>query len=63
MDESSFENLPISRRLTQLAEDAESETVTLDWIMTQLHERAFGLFLLILALPCCIPFLMGSRKS
>lgn len=59
MDESSFENLPISRRLTQLAEDAESETVTLDWIMTQLHERAFGLFLLILALPCCIPFLYG----
>ena len=24
-----------------------------------MHERAFGLFLLILALPCCIPFLYG----
>jgi hypothetical protein len=31
----------------------------MDWIMAQLHERAFGLFLLVLALPCCIPFLYG----
>ena len=49
----------ISRRLTQLAEDAPNDTVTLDWILGQLHERAFGLFLLVLALPCCIPFLYG----
>ncbi|MGX9354281.1 exopolysaccharide biosynthesis protein [Roseobacteraceae bacterium S113] len=28
-------------------------------MLTQLNERAFGLFLLILALPCCIPFLYG----
>ncbi len=27
--------------------------------MDRLNERAFGLFLLILALPCCIPFLYG----
>jgi len=55
----SFDAMPISRRLYKLAEDAEGETVTLNWILTQLHERAFGLFLLILALPCCIPFLYG----
>jgi len=59
MEASSSEAIAISRRLSQLAEDAESDTVTLSWILTQLHERAFGLFLLVLALPCCIPFLYG----
>ncbi|MFK7869528.1 MAG: exopolysaccharide biosynthesis protein [Roseobacter sp.] len=49
----------ISQRLTQLTQDAEGEAVTLNWILEQLHERAFGLFLLFLALPCCIPFLYG----
>ena len=53
------EEIAISRRLSQLAEDAEGDAVTLDWILAQLHERAFGLFLLVLALPCCIPFLYG----
>ncbi len=53
------EAMVTSRRLAQLAADAEGETVTLDWILAQLHERAFGLFLLVLALPCCIPFLYG----
>lgn len=53
------EAVPISRRLAMLAEDAGGENVTLGWIMAQLHERAFGLFLLVLALPCCIPFLYG----
>jgi len=51
--------MAISQRLDQLAEDAAGDTVTMRWIMSQLHERAFGLFLLILALPCCIPFLYG----
>jgi hypothetical protein len=51
--------MAISQRLDQLAEDASGEAETLDWIMAQLHERAFGLFLLVLALPCCIPFLYG----
>lgn len=51
--------LTISRRLSQLAEDAAGDAVTLDWILARLHERAFGLFLLVLALPCCIPFLYG----
>lgn len=59
MDAQSFDEMPISRRLHRLAEDAEGETVTLDWTLGQLHERAFGLFLLVLALPCCIPFLYG----
>jgi hypothetical protein len=51
--------MAISRRLTQLAEDVEGDAASMDWIMGQLHERAFGLFLLVLALPCCIPFLYG----
>ena len=53
------EAMAISQRLAALAEDVEGETATMDWIMAQLHERAFGLFLLVLALPCCIPFLYG----
>lgn len=51
--------MAISDRLDQLVADATSDHVTLDWVLAQLHERAFGLFLLILALPCCIPFLYG----
>lgn len=49
----------ISQRLSALADDAHPHGVTLDWILAHLHERAFGLFLLVLALPCCIPFLYG----
>lgn len=59
MTAQSFDEMPISKRLSQLADDAEGASVTLDWILAQLHERAFGLFLLVLALPCCIPFLYG----
>ncbi|MEM9426133.1 MAG: exopolysaccharide biosynthesis protein [Pseudomonadota bacterium] len=59
MDAQSYVEMPISQRLDQLARDAGGEAVTLGWIMAQLHERAFGLFLLVLALPCCIPFLYG----
>lgn len=54
-----YSDMAISDRLDALAADAAGETVTLDWVLGQLHERAFGLFLLILALPCCIPFLYG----
>lgn len=53
------EDVAISDRLDQLAARAGGAQVTLGWILEQLHERAFGLFLLILALPCCIPFLYG----
>jgi hypothetical protein len=53
----------ISERLdqlvTEIGTEASRQTVTLDWVLGHLHERAFGLFLLILALPCCIPFLYG----
>ncbi|MEM6678307.1 MAG: exopolysaccharide biosynthesis protein [Pseudomonadota bacterium] len=59
MAEAEAPEISISERLARLAGDAESEDVTLGWILDQLHERAFGLFLLLLALPCCIPFLYG----
>lgn len=49
----------ISLRLARLAEDVPGEAASLSWILEQLHERAFGLFLLVLALPCCVPFLYG----
>lgn len=52
-------DMAISDRLDQLAKDASQQTVTLGWILQQLNERAFGLFLLVLALPCCIPLLYG----
>jgi hypothetical protein len=53
------EDLAISARLDQLVASTEGESVTLGWILDHLNERAFGLFLLILALPCCIPLLYG----
>ena len=53
------EDIAIADRLDRLAAQAQGDDVPLDWILAQLHERAFGLFLLILALPCCIPFLYG----
>lgn len=53
------ESMAISDRLDHLAEQAQGQTATLSWVLDQLHERAFGLFLLVLALPCCIPFLYG----
>ncbi|MBT55726.1 MAG: polysaccharide synthesis protein exod [Mameliella sp.] len=56
---SAASTLAISDRLDSLVAEAPGDSVSLDWILSQLHERAFGLFLLILALPCCIPFLYG----
>ena len=53
------EDMAISDLLDFLVSDVCSESVSLNWILERLHERAFGLFLLILALPCCIPFLYG----
>lgn len=52
-------DLAISGQLDALARGASGDQVSLDWILTQLQDRAFGLFLLVLALPCCIPFLYG----
>ncbi|MGJ8604752.1 MAG: exopolysaccharide biosynthesis protein [Marivita sp.] len=59
MTAAQFEDMAISDRLDRLADDAQNDSVTLEWVLKQLNERAFGLFLLILALPCCIPFLYG----
>lgn len=59
MKPASRADMAISDRLDQLATDASQENVTLGWILQQLNERAFGLFLLVLALPCCIPLLYG----
>ena len=53
------EDMAISIRLEKLVADTGGKDASLRWILDQLHERAFGLFLLILALPCCIPFLYG----
>lgn len=53
------EIMAISQRLHLLASDAKGDAVELNWVLSELHERAFGLFLLVLALPCCIPFLYG----
>lgn len=53
------QDIAISDRLHQLAAEAQGNDVSLDWVMDHLGERAFGLFLLFLALPCCIPFLYG----
>ena len=53
------ENMAISQRLHLLASEAKGDAVELNWVLSELHERAFGLFLLVLALPCCIPFLYG----
>ena len=55
----SHNDAAISEQLHQLAARAGDGDVTLGWVLEQLHERAFGLFLLFLALPCCIPFLYG----
>ena len=59
MTATAIPEMAISNRLDRLAKDASGTNVSLAWIMAQLHERAFGLFLLVLALPCCIPFLYG----
>jgi len=53
------EDRTISDRLDGLVIEAQGQEVTLDWLLAQLSERAFGLCLLVLALPCCIPFLYG----
>lgn len=59
MTPSTHTDLAISQQLAQLAAEASDGTVTLDWVLRHLNERAFGLFLLVMALPCCIPFLYG----
>lgn len=59
MTAAASQDMAISDRLDHLVTEITGDDVTLGWILDHLHERAFGLFLLILALPCCIPFLYG----
>ncbi|MEO1656949.1 MAG: exopolysaccharide biosynthesis protein [Pseudomonadota bacterium] len=40
-------------------DEAGEDTISLAGLIHALEERAFGLGILILALPCCIPFLYG----
>lgn len=48
-----------SALLERLADEAAGETMTVGGLLDALEDRAFGLALLILALPCAIPFLYG----
>lgn len=55
---------PVSARslieaLQRQADEAPPEGVTLRVLLERLGDRAFGIPLLMLALPCCIPFLYG----
>lgn len=54
---------PTEKRTSDLLEDAirgfDSDTVPLGALIDLLAERAFGMVLLVLALPCAIPFLYG----
>lgn len=45
--------------LIHLAETAQTERVTLGALADALSDRAFGVLMLVLALPCAVPFLYG----
>ncbi len=45
--------------LIHLAETLPGEMVTVGEIVDGLQHRAFGFLMLVLALPCCLPFLYG----
>ncbi len=53
----SNETPSIFRVLDGLASKAGRDGYTLQHIMSQLGDRAFGTFIFFLAIPCCIPFL------
>lgn len=46
-----------SARSAQPDPEARGPTATLGDVLDRLDERAFGLLLLLLALPCCLPFI------
>ncbi len=54
---------PIQRTFLQsleaMADEAETEGLSLHAILSRLDDRAFGAALFLLALPCAIPFLYG----
>ena len=49
----------ISDVLVDLADTAETDRISIGTLIDTLEDRAFGLLLLIFALPCCLPFLYG----
>jgi len=49
----------LARLLRRLADDGADEGLTLDQIRDRLDERAYGLLILILAIPCLVPGLYG----
>ncbi len=49
--------------LIAIGRDAPGETITVGELEDALADRAFGVLLLILALPCCIPFLYGVPQA
>ena len=49
--------------LLNLGDQIGAETITIGQLVDALQDRAFGLILLILALPCCIPFLYGVPQA
>ena len=53
------ETKSISDVLIDLADGAETERISIGTLVDTLEDRAFGLLLLIFAIPCCLPFLYG----
>ena len=46
-----------------ISRNTKSESISIGELEDALAERAFGALLLILALPCCIPFLYGVPQA
>ena len=49
--------------LIAIGREASSETITVGELKDALADRAFGVLLLIFALPCCIPILYGIPQA
>lgn len=49
--------------LTRIGDEATGDKLSVGDLVTALEDRAFGFLLLILALPCCIPFLYGVPQA
>ncbi len=57
------EKSSISDLLLDIGENTNAERMTVGDLTDALEDRAFGFLLLILALPCCIPFLYGVPQA
>ncbi len=47
--------VPTSIVLNKLLDEAEGETVTLDWIVERLRDRSFGIIMLLIAVVGMLP--------